>query len=96
MAGSNDFGLLSPTYVQDNKSVLVKSGVGKLRGIMVTAIGQGGDTIEVMNSLAGASPDVIVREFVVEPKYYYMGDVLFTVGCYLIIKGTVVFTAYYF
>jgi len=95
--GSNDFGLLNPVHTTTNKSVLVKTGVGRLRGILVTASKLGG-TIELMDNTTNANP-VLVREFDTDttvPKYYEFGDVTFGTGLYIVIGGVLFCTIYYF
>jgi hypothetical protein len=93
---ANDFGLKSPIFVQTNKSVLVKSGIGRLRGILVTASKFG--TLEIMDNTSNAIP-VLIREFSTEttvPKYYDFGDVTFGTGLYIVVGGLVSFTVFYF
>jgi hypothetical protein len=93
---ANDFGLKSPIFVQTNKSVLVKSGIGRLRGILVTASKSG--TLEIMDNTSNAIP-VLIREFSTEatvPKYYDFGDVTFGTGLYIVVGGLVSFTVFYF
>jgi hypothetical protein len=93
----NEAGLLSPTYETSNADILVKSGYGRLRGILVTAAKEGDtNTLELMDNSSNANP-VLVREFeVAAPKYYYFADVGFLTGLYIVVKGTLYFTVYYF
>lgn len=93
----NDFGLKSPTYVTTNSDLLVKTGIGRLRGILVTASKLGG-SIEIMDNTSNANP-VLIREFstdAVVPKYYHFGDVAFETGLYVVVKGLLFCTIYYF
>ena len=94
---SSDFGLKNPIYVTTNASMLVKTGIGRLRGILVTASKLGG-TIELMDNTSNANP-VLVREFDTDatvPKYYDFGDVTFGTGLYIVIGGVLFCTVYYF
>jgi hypothetical protein len=93
----NDFDLLNHIHTTTNESVLVKTGIGRLRGIYVTASKLGG-AIEILDNVENAPP-VIVREFDTDttvPNYYDFGDVTFGTGLYLVIKGTMFCTVYYF
>jgi len=97
VVSANDFGLKNPIYTTTNKSVLVKTGIGRLRGILVTASKLGG-TIELMDNTSNANP-VLVREFDTDatvPKYYDFGDVTFGTGLYIVIGGVLFCTIYYF
>lgn len=92
---ANDFGLKSPIYKQDNTDVLVKTGIGRLRGILVT-FAKVGPTLEIMDNTSNANP-VLVREFVpTEATYYDFGDVAFGTGLYIVVGGLVAFTVFYF
>jgi hypothetical protein len=94
---SNDFGLLSPVHTTTNASVLVKTGIGRLRGILVTASKLGG-SLELLDSLTNAPP-ILVREFDTDttvPKYYEFGDAAFGTGLYVVVKGVLFCTIYYF
>lgn len=90
----NDFGLLSPTYKQTGASVLVKTGVGKLRGIFVSSSSQA--TIKLWDNTSAATT-VLVEEFTASgPFYYPMADVLFLTGLYITITGDLECTIFYF
>lgn len=94
---SNDFGLLSPTYVTTNADLLVKTGIGRLRGVLVTASKLGG-TLEFMDNTSNANP-VLIREFDTDttvPKYYDFGDVAFGTGLYVVVGGVLFCTIFYF
>lgn len=97
MASAKDYGLKNPKYVTTNASMCVKEGVGRLRGILVTASKLGG-TIELLDNVENAIP-IIVREFSTDttvPKYYYFGDVTFGTGLYIVVGGTMFCTIIYF
>ena len=97
MPSAKDYGLTSPKYATTNESMLVKTGVGRLRGILVTASKMGG-TIELMDNTSNAIP-VLVREFSTDttvPKYYKFGDVTFGTGLYIVIGGVMFCTIIYF
>lgn len=94
MATANDHGLKSPTYKLSNESVLVKSGYGRLRGILVTAAKLA--TLELLDNTSNAIP-VLAREFSVDaPKYYHFADVAFENGLYIVAGGTIYFSVFYF
>lgn len=95
MSGSNNFGLLSPTYKNTAASVAVKTGVGSARGIFV-ASASATPTIKLWDNTA-ASGSVLVNTFTpVAATYYDLGDVLFKTGLYITISGTVDCTVIYF
>ena len=94
---AKDYGLRSPKYATTNESMLVKTGVGRLRGIFVNDSKLGG-TIELMDNTSNAAP-VLVREFSTDtttPKYYYFGDVAFGTGLYIVVGGVLYCTIIYF
>jgi hypothetical protein len=94
---AKDYGLKNPKYYTTNESGVVKTGIGRLRGILVTASKLGG-TIEILDNVEDAPP-VIVREFSTDttvPKYYEFGDVTFGTGLYLVIDGVLFCTVIYF
>jgi hypothetical protein len=91
---ANKHGLLFPKSVEGNASFLVKSGIGRLRGIFVNASKLG--TLELLDNTENAIP-VLVREFAVAgDKYYKFGDVAFGNGLYIVVGGTCNFTVFYF
>ena len=94
---AKDYGLKNPKSLVVTESGIVKSGIGRLRGIMVNASSLGG-TIEILDNVEDAIP-VIVREFDTDttvPKYYEFGDVAFGTGLYLVIGGKLSCTVIYF
>ena len=94
---AKDYGLKNPKYFTTNESGVVKSGIGRLRGILVTASKLGG-TIEILDNIVNGVP-VLVREFSTDttvPKYYEFGDVAFGTGLYLVVGGTLFCTVIYF
>jgi len=94
MPNANDFGLLSPTYTNITATTLIKTGIGRLRGIYVASTKSG--AIEILDNVENAPP-VMVREFNVAAGHYYkFGDVAFGTGLYVILKNTVDATIYYF
>lgn len=94
MPNANDFGLLSPTYVNTTTIGLIKTGIGRLRGIYVASSKLG--TVEILDNVEDAPP-VIVREFNVESSHYYkFADVAFGTGLYLVLKNAPEITVYYF
>lgn len=95
MSGVNDFGLLSPQYKNISQSSLIKSGVGKLRGIFV-ASALNTPTIQIFDNTSATSP-ILVNTFTpTAGMYYSFGDVTFVNGLYLSIGGTVDCTVFYF
>ena len=97
MPTQTEHGHLSPIHTTTNKSVLVKTGVGRLRGILVTASKLGG-TIEIMDNVENANP-ILIRQFDTDttaPKYYDFGDVTFGTGLYIVVGGVLFCTIFYF
>lgn len=93
----DDFGLKSPTYKTVSASGVIKSGMGRLRGIWVTS--SKGGSLEFLDNTEDAIP-VLIREFSTDAlgliKHYNFGDVAFGTGLYVVVKGAVTFTAIYF
>jgi len=94
MPNVNDFGLLSPTYKNTDASVLVKTGVGKLRGIFVASTSQG--TIKLWDNTSAATTILVNTFSPVAATYYDFADVLFGTGLYITIGGTIDCTVFYF
>jgi len=95
MAGSDDFGLASPVYKNTTSSVLVKTGVGRVRGIFV-ASASNVPTLKLWDNTSAATT-VLVNTFTpAGATYYEFGDVLFSTGLYLTVGGTVDCTVIYF
>lgn len=81
----SDFGMQCPTYKNTAASVLVKTGLGRLRGIFVASTSQGSIKLWDNTSAAG---DVLVNTFSpTAATYYHMGDVLFGTGLYITIAN---------
>jgi len=94
MPNPNDFGLLSPTYTQTGDSVLVKTGVGAVRGIFVSSSSQA--TIKLWDNTSAATT-VLVEEFTATgPFYYPLADCKFGIGLYITITGDLECTVFYF
>ena len=94
MPNPNDFGLLSPTYTQTGDSVLVKTGVGAVRGIFVSSSSQA--TIKLWDNTSAATT-VLVNEFTAAGATYYpLADCKFGTGLYITITGTLECTVFYF
>lgn len=94
MPNANDFGLLSPTYKNTDASVLVKTGVGKLRGIFVASSSQG--TIKLWDSLTAATTILVNTFTATGATYYDFADVLFGTGLYVTVGGSCDITIFYF
>jgi len=91
----SDFGLQSPTYINLSASALVKSGIGRLRGIFV-ASASSNPTIKLWDNTSAATT-ILVNTFTPTAVVYYdFGDVLFGTGLYITISGTVDCTIFYF
>ena len=94
---AKDYGLKNPKYLIVTATGVVKEGIGRLRGILVNASALGG-SIEILDNIENAPP-VLVRQFdtdTLAPKYFEFGDVTFGTGLYLIIKGKLACTVFYF
>lgn len=91
---SNDFGLLSPTYLQTSSSALVKTGCGRLRGVFCSS--SAGGTLKLWDNTSGATT-VLVNVFdLTAATYYDFGDVTFGTGLYATIANTAEITVFYF
>lgn len=100
MANVNDFGIKGAvhTYTQwlvtSAGTVLIKSGVGRLRGVFVSSVGAS-PYLEFYDS-TGASSGTIARFIPAAATFYQFGDpVMFSSGLY-ISGGTTNFTAIYY
>ena len=94
MPNANDHGLLSPTYKQTGSSVLVKTGVGALRGIFVSSSDQA--TIKLWDNTSAATTILVNTFTAAAATYYPLADVKFGIGLYITITGTLECTVFYF
>jgi hypothetical protein len=94
MSNSNDFGLLSPTYSQIAASALVKTGVGKLRGIFCSSTT--GGTLKLWDNTSAATTVLVNTFTLVASTYYDTADVIFLNGLYATITNTAEITLFYF
>ena len=90
----SDWGIQSPTYKNIAASALIKTGVGRIRGIFC-ASASAGPTIKLWDDTS-ATGDVIVNTMTpAAATYYNMGDLIFGNGLYITIGGTVDCTVFY-
>jgi hypothetical protein len=90
----NDFGLLSPGYSQISSSALVKSGIGKLRGVFCSS--STGGTLKLWDNTSAATTILVNTFTLTGATYYNMADVLFGIGLYATITNTAEITLFYF
>lgn len=93
-SNANDFGLLSPTYKQISASALVKSGVGKLRGVFCSSTT--GGTLTLYDNTAGTGTLLVNTFTLAAATYYDLADVIFGTGLYATIANTAEITLFYF
>lgn len=94
MPNANEAGLKSPISKVITASTLIKTGVGRLREIVVTNSKSG--TIEILDNVENANP-VLIRQFdAVSSTVYKFGDVTFGTGLYIVVGGLLNATVFYF
>ena len=91
---ANDFGLHSPTYVNISASALVKTGVGRLRGVFCAS--STGGTLKLWDNTSAATTILVNTFDLTAATYYQMGDVTFGTGLYATIANTADITLFYF
>jgi len=95
MPTASGFGIQSPTYTNISASALIKTGIGRLRGIFC-ASASGTPSLKLWDNTSGATT-ILVNTFTpVAGTYYNFGDVIFGTGLYITVAATCDVTVFYF